>query len=118
MLLLVLQPQLDDIEPVSIERSGDLAELSPNRQLVIYRTVQEALTNTARHSAAKILRVDMSMQANRLHIALQDDGKLRGALREGNGLTGMRERIEERSGSLSLTRGPHGGLRLDVMLPA
>ncbi|SIQ26569.1 sensor histidine kinase [Solilutibacter tolerans] len=90
----------------------------PSLAETVLRIVQEALTNTARHSAAKILRVDMSMQANRLHIALQDDGKLRGALREGNGLTGMRERIEERSGSLSLTRGPHGGLRLDVMLPA
>lgn len=84
----------------------------------VLRIVQEALTNTARHGAATILHVDITMATHHLRLILEDDGKLNGALREGNGLTGMRERVEDRGGTLALSRGERGALRIDAMLPA
>ncbi|MBE2210839.1 MAG: sensor histidine kinase [Xanthomonadaceae bacterium] len=84
----------------------------------VLRVVQEALTNTARHGAASTLQVDITMQGDDLRLVIEDDGKLRGELREGNGLTGMRERIEERGGTLTLSRGVRGALHIEAVLPA
>ena len=84
----------------------------------VLRIVQEALTNTARHSAAGTLHVDIAMEGANLRLILEDDGPLRGELREGNGLTGMRERIEERGGHVAFGRSVHGALRIDAVLPA
>ncbi len=84
----------------------------------VLRIVQEALTNTAKHGAASVLHVDITMDSPDLRLRLEDDGKLHGALHEGNGLTGMRERVEDRGGTLTLSRGERGALRIDVVLPA
>lgn len=82
---------------------------------VMLRVAQEALTNAARHSGATrvVLRLDVDDGALRLEV--HDDGRgLRGAA-AGNGLTGMRERLEERGGSLQLV--DEGGLRVSACLP-
>ena len=96
----------------------DVRITNPALAETVLRIVQEALTNTARHSAAKVLHVDIAMDASDLRLTIEDDGKLRGELREGNGLTGMRERIEERGGSLALLRNDSGALRIEAVLPA
>lgn len=83
----------------------------------VLRVVQEALTNSARHSDASTLQVDVARHDESLHVTIEDDGQLRGELREGNGLTGMRERIEERGGTLALLRGARGALRIEAVLP-
>lgn len=85
---------------------------------VVLRTVQEALTNTARHGDARLLRVDIHRDGDLLRIAIDDDGRLRGPLREGNGLTGMRERIESLGGRVAIAATPRGGLGIDASLPA
>lgn len=84
----------------------------------VLRIVQEALTNTARHSAAGALHVDIAMEGANLRLVLEDDGPLRGELREGNGLTGMRERIEKRGGHVAFGRSARGAVRIDAVLPA
>lgn len=84
----------------------------------VLRIVQEALTNTARHTAASRLRVEIASEGDQLRLGIEDNGQLHGALREGNGLTGMRERVESRGGSLRLTRATQGALRIDAALPA
>ena len=85
---------------------------------MLHGEVQHARTNTARHGAASTLQVDITMQGDDLRLVIEDDGKLRGELREGNGLTGMRERIEERGGTLTLSRGVRGALHIEAVLPA
>ena len=95
----------------------DVHIANPSVAETVLRVVQEALTNTARHSDGGLLRVDITMTEANLHIALEDNGVLRGELREGNGLTGMRERIEERGGTLALLRNAHGALRIEAALP-
>lgn len=85
---------------------------------IVLRTVQEALTNAARHADARTLSVAVSQQEGAIALAIEDDGVLRGPLREGSGLTGMRERIEGVGGTLLLAHGVRGGLAIRARIPA
>lgn len=84
----------------------------------VLRLVQEALTNAARHANAGALKVNLRCAADTLELHIEDDGKLGGALREGNGLAGMRERVATAGGQLRLSQTAQGGLRIDASLPA
>lgn len=106
------QPRLE------LAMHGDVRITDPTLADAVLRVVQESLTNSARHADAKTLRVALSRDAGVLRIRIEDDGRLHGAVREGNGLTGMRERIEERGGSITFARGDAGALRIDAALPA
>uniref|UniRef100_UPI003F4D76AB sensor histidine kinase n=1 Tax=Lysobacter firmicutimachus TaxID=1792846 RepID=UPI003F4D76AB len=83
----------------------------------LLRLVQEALTNSARHADAERVRVEIRAEPDRLRVAIEDDGRVRGALREGNGLTGMRERIAALGGRLQLATNARGALRIEAELP-
>lgn len=84
----------------------------------LVRTVQEALTNAARHAGAERLTVALSRDGDTLRLRIDDDGHLRGPLREGNGLAGMRERLAILGGGLALSTGTAGALRIDAEIPA
>lgn len=82
---------------------------------VLLRVAQEALTNAARHSGAAQVLLRLRVEHGDLVLEVHDDGRgLRGAA-PGNGLTGMRERVEERGGVLELA--DEGGLRVRARLP-
>jgi signal transduction histidine kinase len=83
----------------------------------VLRLVQEALTNSARHGDATQVRVALRGTHDALLVEIEDDGRVRGPLREGNGLSGMRERVEERGGRLHLARTGGGALRIEAELP-
>jgi len=103
-----LQLQLDDGVHV---RDTAMAE-------ALLRCVQEALTNSARHGDAQVLHVALRQQDGHLRLDMHDDGRLRGALREGNGLTGMRERVAEQGGRLRLQRNAAGALHIQAEFAA
>lgn len=88
------------------------------RAEAVLRMVQEGLTNAARHSSAQWLTVALRREGDTLCLRLEDDGRLAALPRPGNGLDGMRERLEAVDGSLAIDRGPGGGLRLTARLPA
>lgn len=90
----------------------------PGTADAVLRMVQEALTNSARHGRAGVLDVGIRRDARRIVVTIQDDGRLRGPLREGNGLAGMRERLAAAGGSLEFSTSPAGALRIDASLPA
>lgn len=83
----------------------------------ILRLVQEALTNSARHAGAAVVHVHVAGGRDALRLRIEDDGRLRGPLREGNGIAGMRERVAALHGELQLGRGERGALRIDARLP-
>lgn len=84
----------------------------------VLRTVQEALTNAARHGGADNLWLRVHRDADRLRLDIRDDGRAGGGeLRFGNGLTGMRERLEAAGGGVDAARGDGGGVRLSAWLP-
>ncbi|NLC62261.1 MAG: sensor histidine kinase [Gammaproteobacteria bacterium] len=84
----------------------------------LLRMVQEALTNSARHGQAQVLDVRIGRDGSRLEVSIEDDGRIRGPLREGNGLAGMRERLAAAGGQLAFSTSPGGALRIDASLPA
>lgn len=90
----------------------------PAQAETILRLVQEALTNSARHADADTLSVNVSREGNNVLLRIEDDGRLQGRLREGNGIAGMRERVGAVQGSLRLDTTPQGGLRIEARLPA
>ena len=84
----------------------------------VLRCVQEAMTNSARHTKARIFSVHLSQDPDGLQLRMEDDGRCNAPVQPGNGLTGMRERIAEHGGSLDLQQGPAGNLQLLVRVPA
>ena len=83
----------------------------------LLRAAQEGLTNAARHGGARRAWLRLEADAGRVLLRLEDDGRVRWPLTPGNGLAGMRERLEALGGSLRLDRSSAGGLRLEAELP-
>ena len=102
---------------LQLEIDDDVQVTDASVAEAVLRLVQEALTNTARHTGADTLRVMLRAEGSRLRVAVEDDGRVHGALRENNGLAGMRERLQELGGTLQLGRTPVGALRIDASLP-
>lgn len=90
----------------------------PQRAQVMLRTVQEILTNTARHSGARNLWLGFSRtEAGELKLEARDDGRGAGTIRPGNGLNGMRERLAAAGGRLLVSAEPGRGFALTAWLP-
>ena len=83
----------------------------------LLRVVQEGLTNAARHGRARHAWVAFGRHQDSFRLQLEDDGRLTWPVEPGNGLTGMRERLELLGGSLELSPSDRGGLRLTANLP-
>ncbi len=101
------------VEVATDAQSVTLAQAEP-----ILRTAQEALTNAARHSQAQNLWLVLRREDDQLQIDVRDDGRGDGPLTPGNGLTGMRERLEGLGGGLRVQRTGTGGVHLQGWLPA
>jgi signal transduction histidine kinase len=90
----------------------------PAQAETVLRLVQEALTNAARHAGASRVSVAIVRAGSDIELTIEDDGTVRGPLREGNGLAGMRERVAAARGRFDLGRTDIGGLRIHASLPA
>lgn len=79
--------------------------------------LREAVTNVARHSGAGVCRIRLRREVGACLLEVEDDGRMAGAP-EGNGLRGMRERVEALGGGVSRGRTAAGhGLHLEVRVP-
>lgn len=89
---------------------------SPLLANTLFACVQEAVTNAARHADAETLTIDIHRNASDVVLTVTDNGRGSGGALEGNGLRGMRERVEEQGGTLQ--RDDSGaGFTLEVCLP-
>jgi signal transduction histidine kinase len=84
--------------------------LEDELETAVYRLVQEALTNVAKHAHASFVRVAISESDGQLSIEVQDDGSGFDSERasHGFGLAGMRERVTLAGGTLSIDSNEHG----------
>ena len=93
----------------------DLA-LDPLTTALLAKVTQEAVTNSARHGQAQSAQVTLWQHAGTIFYRYVDDGHLSSwPLIEGNGLTGMRERIEQAAGKLYLSQHLQS-LQIDIEL--
>src|SRR5690606_17691786 len=96
------------------ERLPDLGE---EQRLQLYRLLQEALTNVARHAGASQVRLRLRAGRRRLRLLLRDDGHGRPAQRRGVGLRSMHERARCLGGQLQLRPRAGRGWTLLLDLP-
>ena len=92
-------------------------DVDDETSIALLRCVQEIVTNTVRHADADTLRIELSGHDDGVTLVAADDGRGADPLRPGNGLAGIRERIEALGGSVRFTSGPGRGLRIDAEVP-
>ena len=108
--------------PVELELEGEPHELSPGLELVVFRVVQEALTNAIKHAGPARARVRVAFTPDALELEIVDTGRgpapadapLPGA---GQGLVGMRERLSLYGGELHTGRRRGGGFQVRARVP-
>jgi len=101
---------------VHIEIAADARVDDVEQAQALLRTAQEALTNAARHSQGEQVWLTLTRAHGRIVLEVCDDGRGSATILPGNGLNGMRERLEAIGGGLALT-GEHG-FRINAWVPA
>ena len=109
---------------VDLEFGGNqLSAFAGNEQLNLYRIVQEALTNVARHSHAKRVSVTFGGDSSELRVTIRDDGQgfstpyPRNSLSGHLGIEGMRQRAAILGGALQVFSEPDRGVSVDLRVP-
>ncbi len=114
---------------VKLELPREPATLSPERTIVVYRVVQEALTNIAKHANAHLVTVTVTLADQQLQAIIHDDGRgfapeslpahtlRRTESARGVGLFGMEERARLAGGSLKIQSAPGKGTTVTLTVP-
>lgn len=90
----------------------------PERAHVLLRCTQEIITNAVRHAGARNLWIAAGRRADCIVVSARDDGHGADNLVAGNGLRGMRERLQQHGGDLKIETRPGAGFCLHLTLPA
>ena len=101
-----------------LEAPDTLARCPVELEVALYRVVQEALTNVARHAGAQRVEVSLRAEDGVVRLSVADDGT--GAPGEPIphlGLLGIRERVAALAGTLEITTAAGAGFRLDATIP-
>lgn len=105
--------------PAVVTVDGSLDALPEAHRTCIYRIVQEALTNCAKHAKAKNVSVDIHGLGEQVEAVIHDDGGgFNPSSRAGGlGLLGIEERVQELEGTLRIISQPGKGTTLRVQIP-
>jgi signal transduction histidine kinase len=109
---------------IRLEILEDFGRLPRNMELVIFRLVQECLTNIHRHSGSKTTSIRMAREESRIALEIRDEGKgmsperlaeIRSG-RSGVGIRGMQERLRQFEGTMNIDSGS-SGTQIFVTIP-
>lgn len=99
---------------IEVSTPDDL-EVGDTVSLVLVRCVQEIVTNTVRHADADHLLIELRDDGrDGVQLVARDDGRGTARLRPGNGLTGLRERVEQAGGTVDFVSAPGHGMQVTV----
>jgi signal transduction histidine kinase len=109
---------------IKLSVAEDFGRLSREMELVMFRLVQECLTNIHRHSSSKSAMIRMAREGETVSLKVQDEGKGISPERlaeiqakgSGVGITGMRERVRQFGGHMNIESN-HGGTTISFILP-
>jgi signal transduction histidine kinase len=101
---------------ISVEYGNAPESLGAKLDLVLFRIVQEGLTNAFRHGMASQVRITLWVEEGMLLVTVSDNGKGSEEVVDGLGLSGMRERVKGVGGSVDFHSGPDG-FRVRSILP-
>jgi len=103
---------------VSVATELDSDDLPDEYKTCVYRVVQEALHNCARHSHATSVRIRVEQKPGQLTLVIQDDGQgFDVGQMKGLGLVGIQERVTRLGGKSTVHSKPGRGTILSVKLP-
>jgi signal transduction histidine kinase len=128
---------LTNASPDLISGENDPERLSPEIETVLYRVVQEAMNNIARHAAARNVEIVFFLNDGTASVSISDDGigfdlaeLSMGTIKDldsegiqvsentrGLGLLGMQERIELLGGDLEIISSPGNGTQIQISVP-
>ena len=109
---------------IQLDIPENFGRLPRDMELVIFRLVQECLTNVHRHADSKSASIQMARQANQITLEIRDNGKgisperlaeIQSG-RTGLGIRGMRERLRQFDGTMNIESGG-SGTRIFVSIP-
>jgi signal transduction histidine kinase len=108
--------------PVDVHITGTARRLPSAVDLAAYRVIQEGLTNALKHAAGARTQVFVAYDDAEVRVVVRDDGRPRirhplSASGAGQGLRGMRERVEMAGGELTTGPRPDGGWAVTARLP-
>jgi signal transduction histidine kinase len=113
-----LRELVADLPGPSVELTVDeRAPLDETHALAVVRCVQEVVTNTLRHSGADHLTISVVVDDSGVRLDARDDGRGAAQLIPGNGLTGLRERIEQLGGEVALQTAAGHGFAVNARVP-
>lgn len=97
----------------------DPGRLGPELETVVYRLVQEALNNVAKHAGAERVQLQVRIAEGRLDLLVSDDGRGFDLAKKhsGFGLAGMHERVELTGGELQIETKPSAGTKVIASIP-
>jgi PAS domain S-box-containing protein len=109
---------------VELDMSKEFGRLPRDMELVIFRLVQECLTNIHRHSESKTASIRVAREPNRISLAIEDQGKGMAPTRlaetqlgrSGVGISGMRERLRRFEGTMKI-ESDSSGTRIFATIP-
>ena len=111
---------------VAYSVTGQVKRLAAAQEIGLYRIVQEALANAARHAQARTIQIKTTFADHALHLQVSDDGqgfappqRWSSLSQDGHfGLMGMQERAELIGAQLRIHSSPGNGTTIDIQLPA
>jgi signal transduction histidine kinase len=102
---------------VKVDAEDVSDEMPDEYRTCIYRVVQEALRNAARHSKASHVRVTVRRDERQARVTVADDGIGFHALEKGMGILGMEERVHNLGGTFHIESEPGRGTEISIVLP-
>lgn len=106
--------------PITVEVDNGVSELPDVYGIILYRILQEALTNIVKHANANRAWVELSLEDDHINLLVQDNGRGMpdaNTPASGIGIVGMKERVALVGGELGIRSGKNGGTILSASLP-
>jgi signal transduction histidine kinase len=116
----ILAREFGERSGAQVQCSLEPVSLRPSAELMVYRLVQEAITNISKHAKARHVWVALAAQDGQVRVSVRDDGvgfNTTGQPGSAYGLVGMRFRVEAEKGSLLVVSTPGQGTTVQVTLP-
>ena len=117
----ILGREFADSTNIQVHSALEPVELKATAELMVYRLVQEAITNITKYAKAQHVWISLSTRNGQVEVSVRDDGvgfDTRAKPQSAYGLVGMRYRVESEGGVLTLLSAPKQGTLIQATLPA
>lgn len=102
---------------VQYQCDGNIEDMSPDLKNIIYRTIQEGITNSLKHGMASSISIHTGVNGYYARLVVEDNGAGCKNIIKGNGLMGIEERIFALKGTIVYLNKSEGGFGFDICIP-